>query len=506
MQTEELRQTQLLLEASRDNYSKLYDLAPFGYFTLDQNGGILEANLTTSGILGRAKAFLIGKPLASFVNEEDANALHLHVRQVLETQSKQTCDVRLAKNDGSHIPVRLDSQVIGSQDGSPTVLRTVLTAIISRKHAEEALYDSESRYRRLFESAQDGILILDFDTGKVLDVNQYLIDLLGYSHEAFLEKYLWEVSPFQDTALNKEAFTELQQKGYIRYEDLPLQTGDGRRIDVEFVSNSYLVNGLTFIQCNIRGITERKRAEEALRESETRLSHISSMVSDIAYSCIKQPSGAYSIDWITGGVEHLIGYSVDDLKSLGCWRSLVIDEDLPVFDNHVIGLAPGTTGSCELRLRRKTGEIAWVASFAECSVVPESLDSLQLYGGLVDITDRKQAEEALGESEQRYRAVIDNVEIGISLLNPNMEIVEVNKAMKKYFPQVRPGCGQICYEHYNDPPRPEPCLYCPCVLTLQDGEVHEMITETPSGPETRSITSSRLRSRIPTVGFNTLLK
>ena len=209
------------------------------------------------------------------------------------------------------------------------------------------------------------------------------------------------------------------------------------------------------------------------------------MVSDIAYSCIKQPSGAYSIDWMTGGVEHLTGYSVDDLKSLGCWRSLVVDEDLPVFDNHVIGLAPGTTGSCELRLRHKTGEIAWIASFAECVVDRESLDSRRLYGGLVDITDRKKAEEALRESEQRYRAVIDNVEIGISLLNPKMEIVAVNNAVKKYFPHVRPGCGQICYEQYNDPPNPEPCLYCPCVLTLQDGEVHEAITETPSGREIR---------------------
>ena len=123
----------------------------------------------------------------------------------------------------------------------------------------------ELRYRRLFESAQDGILILDFDTGKILDVNPYLIDLLGYSHEDFLEKFLWEVSPFKDTALNKEGFAKLVQEGYVRYEDLPLETGDGRRIAVEFVSNSYPVNGKIFIQCNIRDITKRKRAEEQLR-------------------------------------------------------------------------------------------------------------------------------------------------------------------------------------------------------------------------------------------------
>ena len=97
-------------------------------------------------------------------------------------------------------------------------------------------------------------------------MNPFLIDMLGYSHEEFIEKYLWEVSPFKDTALNKEAFAKLQQAGYVRYEDLPLETSDGRRIAVEFVSNSYPVNGKTFIQCNIRDITKRKHAVEAAKQ------------------------------------------------------------------------------------------------------------------------------------------------------------------------------------------------------------------------------------------------
>ncbi len=139
------------------------------------------------------------------------------------------------------------------------------------RQKEDALRASELRYRRLFESAQDGILILDFDTGKILDVNPYLIDLLGYSHEDFLEKFFWEASPFKDTALNKEAFAKLKQEGYVRYEDLPLQTSDGRSIAVEFVSNSYPVDGMTFIQCNIRDITERKRVETGLEKARKEL-------------------------------------------------------------------------------------------------------------------------------------------------------------------------------------------------------------------------------------------
>jgi PAS domain S-box-containing protein len=93
---------------------------------------------------------------------------------------------------------------------------------------------------------------------------------------------------------------------------------------------------------------------------------------------------------------------------------------------------------------------------------------------------------SLRDSEQRYRAVVDNIEVGISLLDSNMKIVEVNKAVKRYSPHVPSACGQFCYEHYNDPPRSEPCSYCPCVLTLHDGEVHEAITETPAGSEIRN--------------------
>jgi PAS domain S-box-containing protein len=141
--------------------------------------------------------------------------------------------------------------------------------VTERKKMEEALQVSETRYRRLFETAQDGILILDADTGEIFDVNPFLIEMLGYSHETFLGKRLWEIGAFQDIEASKAAFSELQNKGYVRYEDLPLETREGGHIDVEFVSNAYLVNHKKVIQCNIRDITQRRRIEEERR----RLTH-----------------------------------------------------------------------------------------------------------------------------------------------------------------------------------------------------------------------------------------
>lgn len=103
-----------------------------------------------------------------------------------------------------------------------------------------SLKDSELRYRRLFEAAQDGILILNAETGAITDVNPFLINLLGYSRDEFVEKKLWQVGAFDDIKANKAAFQLLQTKEYIRYNDLPLRTKNGKLIQVEFVSNVYM--------------------------------------------------------------------------------------------------------------------------------------------------------------------------------------------------------------------------------------------------------------------------
>jgi PAS domain S-box-containing protein len=159
----------------------------------------------------------------------------------------------------------------------------VFDNITERKQAEEALIASEVRYRRLFEAARDGILILDDATGTIVDVNPFLVEMLGFPREQFLDKKLWELGFFKDIAANQANFAELQQKGYIRYENLPLETGNGRRIEVEFVSNTYQVNHHKVIQCNVRDITERARAERKLRAFTVELERSNRELEQFAY-------------------------------------------------------------------------------------------------------------------------------------------------------------------------------------------------------------------------------
>ncbi len=128
---------------------------------------------------------------------------------------------------------------------------------------ELALEVSELRYRRLFATAQDGILILDANTGKIIDVNPFLLDLLDYPFESMIGLRLWEIGQFKDIAANQAAFEALQTNEYIRYENLPLRTKTGREIQVEFVSNVYFVGSDKVIQCNIRDISARAELQAA---------------------------------------------------------------------------------------------------------------------------------------------------------------------------------------------------------------------------------------------------
>ena len=131
--------------------------------------------------------------------------------------------------------------------------------------SRQAVRASEFNYRRLFEAAREGILILEADTGRISDVNPFLIEMLGFSHGELVGTPIWELGPFKDIVSNKARFEQLHQHGYVRSEDLPLETRDGHKIAVEFVSNVYQAGHRNVIQCNVRDITERKRAEDDIR-------------------------------------------------------------------------------------------------------------------------------------------------------------------------------------------------------------------------------------------------
>ena len=267
MQYEELKMAEAKTESDSEKFAALYDFAPVGYFTLDNNCKICELNLNGARILEKERSVLVNSNFRQFITHDTLPVFNEFFKNVFETHSKQNCEARLKLNDEVFLFIHMDG-IFSEEDQKGLITIADITEL---KQVEEKLQNSETRYRRLFETAKDGILILDAYTGQIVDVNPYLIEILGYSYEEFLGKELCEIGIFKNIDDSKAAFIELQNKGYIRFEDMPLQAKNGKHINVEYVSNVYLVDKAKVIQCNIRDITDRKRAEEALKESEIRL-------------------------------------------------------------------------------------------------------------------------------------------------------------------------------------------------------------------------------------------
>jgi PAS domain S-box-containing protein len=279
---------------------------------------------------------------------------------------------------------------------------------------ELSLKESEVRYRRLFEAAQDGILILDAISGAITDVNPFLINMLGYSLEEFIGKKLWEVGAFKDIEASQDAFEALQKNEYIRYDDLPLKSKSGKIFQVEFVSNVYKVNNEDVVQCNIRDITERKRAETALYNIERKY-----------FNLVNQsPDGIFIIE-LSGNFLAVnkamclgLGYSEKDLLNMNIW-DFIPKKYLVQHKKRIKNILKGKelNDAAEYEMRGKDGTTHYV----EITSAPyyQGKEIIGFQGIARNVTDRKRAQVDLQESEKRYRALVENNGDAISMLDAN---------------------------------------------------------------------------------------
>ena len=365
----------------------------------------------------------------------------------------------------------------------------------------KTLIESELRYRRLFETAQDGILLLNADSGMITDVNPFLILLLGYSREEFVEKKLWEVGAFKDIQASQHAFEALQENEYIRYEDLPLKTKDGRLIQVEFVSNVYLVGEEKVIQCNIRDITARKLAEEALLKANPLQNAIfnSANFSSIA----TDEKGVIQI--FNVGAERMLGYTAaevlnkvtpadisDPQEVIERARALSRELSTPItpgFEALVFKASRGIEDIYELTYIRKDGSrFPAVVSVTALRDLRGIIIGYLLIG--TDNTARKQIEadqEKLGQrlrDQQFYTRSLFEANIdALITTDPGGIITDVNKQM-----EALTGCtrdeliGAPFKRFFTDPAQAE--MSIKLVLNEKKVSNYELTARARDGKET----------------------
>lgn len=316
----------------------------------------------------------------------------------------EVVEIDILTKDNKIKTVLWNSSQIFDEEGE-NIIATISQDITSRKLAEDALNILETRYRRLFESAKDGILILNAESGKIVDVNPFLIDLLGYSKKEFIEKFIWEIGSFQDIYENKEKFLELQQKEYVRYDDLPLVASDGRKIHVEFVSNVYLANNIKVIQCNIRDNTENWQIKNQISESEEKFRIITENSADAIF--ITDKDGKYI--YVNKQAVDLLGYSKEELLKLTI-IDIIPKNTIEGYFQWIQQLLISGSSYSEIELLKKNG--IFVSTDLNAVLLPNGW----IYGSCRDISKRKQleyelinAKEKAEESDRLKTAFLHNI-------------------------------------------------------------------------------------------------
>ncbi|MDO8926964.1 MAG: EAL domain-containing protein [Sideroxyarcus sp.] len=259
------KKSEVALTESEARLRFAIDTARDAIISIDGESGTVTAwNPAAASMFGYSKEEALGRVMHDLLTPQQMRPAAKQAMANFAAEGRgamlgKTIELPALHKDGSEFPIELSlsaAQINGKWQA------TGIARDISERIKGQV---SEKRYRRLFETAKDGILILDAETGMIVDANPFITHLLGYTLEECQGKYIWDLRSLKNVAASKEKFLELQQQEYVRYEDIPLETSDGEPRHVEFISNVYLVDNVKVIQCNIRDITRRWQAEEKNR-------------------------------------------------------------------------------------------------------------------------------------------------------------------------------------------------------------------------------------------------
>jgi two-component system sensor histidine kinase/response regulator len=260
-----IRNMEASLRESEEKFRSISTSAQDAIIMLEANGTVAFWNTAAEKIFGYTADEALGRDLHTLCAPERFHQAYLANLEWFKSSGQgaaigKTLELAAIRKGGQEFPVEISLSSVRHHDRWLAI--GIVRDISERKRAQA----SEERYRRLFESAKDGILILNAETGKIMDANPFIAELLGCSADELVGKFLWELGFLKDVAASRDKFLELQRLDYVRYSDIPLETAQGQMRYVEFISNVYRVGDTQVIQCNIRDVSQRKADEEQIRK------------------------------------------------------------------------------------------------------------------------------------------------------------------------------------------------------------------------------------------------
>ncbi len=304
------------------------------------------------------------------------------------------------------------------------VLAKAIVQEVERHKAEKAFEKSEDRYRKLFESAQDGMLIMDAESGEVKAANPCIQDLTGYSEEDLIGRKLWRIGAFRNVVEDKERFEELVGEGFIRYEGLLLEKKDGEEVPVDFVGNTYQAGGEKIVQCNFRNVSEREKREEELRRERKRFLKIFNNANDAIYLHELDEEGMPGNFIEVNDVAcEMLGYSREEFLEMS-------PQDIDSSKK-----ADDVPGVMEELVEEGDARFEMYHQAKDGTEIPVEIHShvFELEGEkrvlsvARDITERKKAEEKLAREKERAQRYLETAEVMMVGLSPQGEVIQANR-------------------------------------------------------------------------------
>jgi PAS domain S-box-containing protein len=412
---EDLHDARQAVEIARHEYSGLYDFAPVAYFTLSDKGLIQDVNFEGAKLIQSEKTQLVNMPFSHFVHHDDKDVYHGHNERVFERRSKQTCEVRLVKSGGAVFHAQLRTIAVTDGKNRPTLARIVVTDITDHKKSEQALRESEQRYRELINMSPDGIGVYD-SRGDIVFVNDTLARVLEYAPSDLIGKSIIDIVYQDSREFETRRIREIVEKKIVQpfIETLWVRS-DGTPVDVEVASASVSYRGAPAVQMVVRDITERRKAEEQLRKSELRFRHVYENVPMMMHS-IDRDGRIVTVNrkWL-----EVMGYHQEEVVGRKV-ESVMTPESRATLRSVLPGFwSQGRISNLPYQYVKKDGSVIDVLLDSVAMDDPEwgkvSLSVIR------DVTETKHAEQALRESEARYRALFENMREGVSIFKAEGE-------------------------------------------------------------------------------------